>query len=432
MTTFLRRNWDILLIVSAGLAVRLTWLAMARPMPISDWHFYRVLAFDILDHGQLGYPDRTTFYLPGQPAYLAVWAFFSRSDVWLGVGMIAVATASIVLVFLVGKKVFAQRGPALLAAGLFALIPHFVAFSPVLATEHVFVLLMLSAMAMLLHRDPERGLWLAGGAGLALGAAMLTRGEGVFYVPALVFFIWAGSRAVARRASLQATVVLLVAAAVVVVPWYIRNSTVTDPSTGLSTGAGINFYFAHNDSGTYGWYPQGTPFDGLPNDEASDLGWRLAFEYLAENPLRLFGDSLFGTYQLFRTPEYALFWSTHHVPEGDPNDPALFTERDIFGLRTAGVAVQAASAALIVLGAAALLAWRSWSRPMATLLVPLVASTWVLRTVIYWAKPRYRYFLDVVLVFFAAFVVWLLLRAWRSQPTGRDPAKLATRSREGR
>lgn len=102
-----------------------------------------------------------------------------------------------------------------------------------------------------------------------------------------------------------------------------RNSFVASPDTGLSSGAGINFYFAHNDSGLYGWYPEASPLEGLNAEEANRRGWELGFEYLRDDPTHLIQDIGYGTVELFGTPEYALFWSTRGLePGGDPLDPA--------------------------------------------------------------------------------------------------------------
>ena len=413
--SFMRANADIMLITAAGLALRLSWLLIATPMPISDWHVFKQLAFALLDHGQLGYPDRSTFHLPGQPVYLALWAAVSRSDAWLSLGTITLSTATIPLVFAAGRRILHERAPALIAAGLFAVMPLFVFFSPVLATEHLFVVLVLTSMLLLLGRDGDVSPRIAALAGLVLALATLTRGEGIFYIPAVLFFIWVGSKSGTRAGALRASAALLLAVSITLAPWYLRNAFAAEADTGLSASAGVNFYFAHNDSGVYGWYPEGQPFEGMSNEDASDLAWQLAFDYLRENPLRLFENVRFGTVQLVSDPDYALFWSTYFVPgNGDRNDPASFVQRDLPGLRTLDAALWIGSILLIVLGGLSVLAVRLWTRELWTLVLPLIGSVWVLRTIIYWAKPRYGYTAGVMLVFLAALVIWVLVARGRT------------------
>ncbi|MEZ5176167.1 MAG: glycosyltransferase family 39 protein [Acidimicrobiia bacterium] len=407
----MRHNAALITIVACGLALRVIWLLAAQPTPVSDFHAYRMLAEDLIDHRQLGYPARTSFYLPMQPAYLAVWMLVSRAATWLALAPIVASTASVGLIYAIGRRIYATRQTALIAAALFAFVPMFVLFSPVLATEHLFVLLMLAAMlaVVTLGDGPP---WLAVVAGGLAGLAMLTRGEAVFYIPALVLFVWVASGISSVTARIRTTLLIGLGVLVIIGPWYVRNALVAAPDAGLSTGAGINFYFAHNDSGTYGWYPEGSPLDGLGAEEANRLGWELGLRYLREHPLSLVDDIGYGTVQLVRTPDYALFWSTQQVtPGGDPLNPESFEDRPI-SYRWMLQAMLALPV-LLVLGLAALVAYRRWSRSLIWLIVPLIVSTWMLRTVVYWAKPRYGYFLHVMLVFVAAITISALVEANR-------------------
>jgi len=412
---YVSENSAILLIVLGGFVVRVIWLLLAQPTPVSDFHAYRELAADLVDHRQLGFPVRTTFYLPGHPFHLALWTLISRSDLWLGLSSVVLSTASVGLVYAVGLRVNANRRTALFAAGLFAFLPVFVFYSPVLATEHLFVACMLAAMLLLLNVGARSGVT-AALVGVSAGAAMLTRGEGVFYVPALVLYLWFGSGIPRVVDRMRMTVLIGLGILIIVGPWYVRNSTIASPDTGLSAGAGINFYFAHNDTGLYGWYPEGSPLEGLNAEEANRLGWELGFAYIREDPMHLVRDIGFGTVQLLKTPEYALFWSTRGVvPGGDPYDPESYFEKDVRGgwLWWAALEIPV----LLVLAFASLLAYRSWTRTLMLLIVPLIASSWVLRTVIYWAKPRYGYFMMVMLVFIAAIALSAIVATNRRAPS---------------
>ena len=412
-----RSNIALLTIVGLGFALRLAWLLYVQPTPVSDWHAYRQLAADLIDHRQFGYPDRTSFYLPMHPVHLALWSTISRSALWLGFSSVVLSTATIAVIHSLGTRMYRRRMPALLAAGLFAVTPMFVLFSPVLATEHLFILLMLSAMLCLVWSVDQPSAVLVVG-GVLVGLAILTRGEAVFYVPALALFIWAGMSLTTWKDKTRALALFGAGILVIVTPWYVRNAIVASPDTGLSAGAGINFYFAHNDSGLYGWYPEGSPLEGLPPEEANRLGWELGFEYLRENPLRLVADVGYGTVELLRTPEYALYWSTRGLAEGgDPLDPNSFTE--IWINSKWAVEFALAVPVLLVLAGAALLRYRTWPRRLVWLIVPLLLSSWGLRTVLYWAKPRYGYFIHVLLVFIAALALVPIIDANRR--TRRTP-----------
>lgn len=412
-------NRHILAILLGAFIVRFAWLLVAQPTPVSDWHAYRQLAADLIDHRQFGYPERNTFHMPAHPFHLALWSLVSRSELWLGFSSVVLSTVSVGLIYAVGLRVLARRQTALIAAALFAFLPLFVLFSPVLATEHLFIVFMLSAMLFLLQVR-ARGALIATLVGVFAGLAMLTRGEAVFYVPALVLFLWVGSGIHEAKQRLKVTLMVGLGIVLVIGPWYVRNSMISSPDMGLSAGAGINFYFAHNDSGLYGWYPEGSPLEGLNAEEANRRGWELGFKYLRENPADFVADIGYGTVELLKTPEYALFWSTREVvPGGDPLDPASFTEKDVPFSRILAAAL--AVPALLILGGAALLAYRWWTPQIVWLVVPLIASSWILRTVIYWAKPRYGYFIHVMLVFIAAIALSAIVETNRRTP---DPAEI--------
>ena len=400
---YVEQNKTFVAVLVGAFTIRFVWLLIAQPTPVSDWHAYRQLAADLIDHGQFGYPERTSFYLPAHPFHLAMWTLISRSSLWLGFSSVVLSTVSVGLVYAIGLRIYAHRRTAVLAAALFAFLPLFVLFSPVLATEHLFIVFMLLALLGLVHLGARNSV-IGTLVGVSAGLAILTRGEAVFYVPALVLFVWLGAGLPGAKERLRMTLLVGLGIVIIIGPWYVRNSFLASPDTGLSAGAGINFYFAHNDSGLYGWYPEGSPLEGHNTEEANRLGWELGFAYLREDPAHLLRDVGYGTVELLEKPEYALFWSTRGLEAGgDALDPASFTEKDVpFGwLLEAALAVPF----LLVLGAAALLAYRTWSRQIVWLILPLIASTWILRTVIYWAKPRYGYFLSVMLVFIAAIAV---------------------------
>ena len=404
------QNRWILFILSLAFILRLAWLFYAQPVPVSDFNDYRTLAEGILDHGQFGYPEPTSFFLPVHPTLVAALMLVSRADLWLGFGMVLVSTASCLLIYLVARRVLARERPSLIAAAIFAFLPVFVLYSPVLATEHLFIVLMLLAMLAVVTLRGSTG-WRELAVGLLLGLAILTRGEALFYAPAFLFYLWVGT-ATPRRIKWRQSMLIIIGIVVVLVPWYVRNAMVVTGETGLSASAGVNFYFAHNDSGFYGAYTEGSPLQGLSAVDASREGWRLAFEYLRENPLRLVKDTRRATQELFGDPDYALFLSTRDIRfRGDPDhfDKALrFTT-------SLGQALRLTATLLIAAAAFSLLLVPLWTRPLATLVLPLIVSSWALRTVIYWAIPRYGYFISVMLVLFSALTIDALIGVTRRE-----------------
>jgi 4-amino-4-deoxy-L-arabinose transferase-like glycosyltransferase len=406
------------LVTFLGFAVRVGWLLNARTTPVSDFNDYRTLAIGIIDHQQFGYPEHTSFFLPLHPTYVALFATISRSDLWLGLAAVLASTAAIPLAYIAALKIVGSKRGAILAAALFTFFPTLVMFSPVLATEHLFLALMLGAIvaATRLGSRPVRNSVVTG---LLLGAAILTRGEAVFYVPAFLLFLLVATSSVGRRDRFRNIAVVLAMIAVLVVPWYIRNAVVVDPDLGLSSSAGLNFYLAHNDSGNYGVFIEGSAIYGLPPAEASALGWQLGFEHIAAHPLNLVKDAWTGTQRLFAAPDYASFWSTQGTQyRGDPD----FFQRPVTLARTLTKVAAILTAALFSIAALSLLVFSRWPRELTFLLVPLILSSWVLRTVIYWAQPRYAYFITAMMIFLAALVLDTLITRSPTPASGRHKA----------
>ena len=409
-TSSWRPHLPLAVIISVGFILRLAWLLHARPMPVSDYNDYRTLALGILDHGQFGYPEPTAFFLPVHPTFLAGFALISRSDFWLSFSMVLVTTFSIYLFYLVAVKVLDSRRAVIIATGVFAVYPTFVSFAPVIATEHLFIALMLGAVAILIRVDdaPLRNTALGG---VLIGLAILTRGEAVYYVPAFVLWLWFGRRGRSWVERLKLAAVMGSLMAVIVIPWYVRNTVVVGPEAGLSASAGINFYFAHNDSGNYGDFIEGSEIYGLPSEEASALGWRLGWEHIKAHPLNLIKDIRMGTFQLFGAPAYATIWPT--AGADSYGDPDIYT-RDVRFMTAIRDLARAATPGLVSLAALSVLAVPVWRRELALLILPLAISSWGLRTVVYWAMPRYAYFITVLMIFAAGQAIDTMVRGVES------------------
>lgn len=394
-------------LIALAFVVRLAWLLYAQPAPVSDFNDYRTLARDLLEHRQFGYPEPTAFFLPVHPLLLALFMLVSSSDFWLGLGMVVVSTVAPYLLFRIALAVWHDRVVAYVAAGIAAVFPTFVLFAPVLATEHLFTVLMLGAMLSILRLRSRSSRWVSVSTGALLGVAALTRGEAIFYVPAFVLFVWLGAGLDGVRDRLVHIGAMVLAIVIVLLPWSLRNSLVVAPDAGLSSSAGMNFYFAHNGSGNYGPY-EPNPLSGLPAADASRRGWSLAFDYLGENPLRLFKDVRIGVTRFFGFDDYPLFWSTRDIDHRGDRD---FTTKPLRLSVVLGQSNRVAATGLLVIAAASVLMWGTWTTEVRTLLLPLILSPLVLRTVIYWAMPRFRYFFDVLAVLLAAAAIVALRRA---------------------
>ncbi|MDK2973061.1 MAG: hypothetical protein PWP23_2816 [Candidatus Sumerlaeota bacterium] len=408
--SFCRRHGALALLLLLGFALRVAYWIHVDPYPISDFWEHQFFAQRLLDSGTLGAVGPSAYRLPGYIVFLAGLMLVSTSVAWLSFANVVLSSALVGMVYALARSLEVPRGGALVAAALTAFNPTFIFYAGVLASEHLYILLVFGAFVAAMKADPQQAGFrrvlpplLLGGS--LLGLAILTRGEGVFLAPVLVLGLlaawWPGRTAERKRLALLA-LVPLVTAMLVVLPWYVRNQVLVGPGSSLSTTGGLNFYFAHNDV-RYGFHGlAGTPFEELGvvsmqqtvmegGDELAihRLGNRLGWQHIRNAPAaELLADVRRGTRDLFWTHgKYAVDWST----KGPREAPGLpYPDKEIRGkesfIRLTGWWFLLGPAA----AASLLLVWRYPLR-QSVVLYGIIAATWAGYAVIFWAKARYRF-----------------------------------------
>lgn len=211
----------LLLVLLAAAALRLaSAFTLGDVTRVHGDEGYYVRAARSLAAGE-GYPG--SLRPPGYPLFVATaFAAGGGSLRVARVAQIAVALAGIATLFALVRRRFGTRA-AVLSSLLCALHPTLVFYSHLFWSETLVTTLLLLAFLCLDRFDASRrDAWLAG-AGVALGAAVLTRDMLLFFVPVVVAWTWlvpgASLRAGVRRAALVVLPVLLILA-----PWMTRNA----------------------------------------------------------------------------------------------------------------------------------------------------------------------------------------------------------------
>jgi 4-amino-4-deoxy-L-arabinose transferase-like glycosyltransferase len=220
----------LLAIAAAAFLLRLGYALGVAPdlVALTDDFFYHLSALQ-LAHGH-GYNGGLDAFLPGKhwptashpPLYSLALSLVVRLggdtvDAMRVVGVVA-GTATVVLVGLIVARLAGRRA-ALAAAAVCALWPSFVAADGALMSESLLGALvagsLLQALRVLDRPSPGRMAIL----GLLVGAAALTRSEGLLLLPLL------GAPLViaARRRRLLLAAALIAGMLVVVAPWVARN-----------------------------------------------------------------------------------------------------------------------------------------------------------------------------------------------------------------
>jgi 4-amino-4-deoxy-L-arabinose transferase-like glycosyltransferase len=225
---------------------------------------------------------------------------------------VVLGTLTVLLIYLIAKRLWGRR-VGLLAAGMAAVFPPFVLLSRELHSEVLFIPLELGAVLCALNFRRSGGeLGWAAAAGVLCGLAVLTRNTALVLLLCIPLGVLVG-RPKLRLASLRAPLVVLIAAALVVAPWTIRNAVQFGRFIPVTTSAGITTAGVYNeasfrDSDTHGAWrdpqivPMFTPLfvttgidegavDAVLRREARGFAWDhpgYVAEVFAWNLLRMF------------------------------------------------------------------------------------------------------------------------------------------------
>ena len=390
-------------IAFAALALRLAWGALrgSERFFVEGYTLFFTLARQLAQGYGYAFPGAppTAFRVPLYPLFLAGLSGGEPRYAPILVAQALVSTGTVVLAGLMARHWFGPRA-GLIAAALCAIYPYYVLHDVTLQETGLFTFLAALAtwLALVARRRgslARRSIALAALAGLALGAAILTRATLAPF--ALFAVVWlalpsAGWRPSRRGMAMSLT--CLAALSLTLSPWLVRAHDLTGRWTlGTEFGAAV---FAGNHPLTFSHFPREsidlsraevfaslTPADRaelapLADNGAAESDWYLArgLAWIAHHP----GEALEGAAR-----KLAAAFGPMPVPrKGLPGD-----------------AVHALSFFPILLLALAML-WqrrRQWRQdaPFHAHLVLFAGITAVL-----WAQTSHRSYLDIYLIVFAA------------------------------
>jgi 4-amino-4-deoxy-L-arabinose transferase-like glycosyltransferase len=241
-------------VAALSVLVRLPWVLIVHPVPVSDTRFYYLSAVSIANgHGYqiLGHP--TAFFPVGWPAVLGALFFFT------GPSMLAIEILNLVLwavtsmlVYVLGRRL-GGRAAGLVAGVIFAVSPTVAIYVMRAYSEALFIPLLLAACLLLAWRRETPSLRKALLAGVLLGAAILVRSTAELLI--LLLPLWVLLRR-PRRESWRSALALCVTTVLVLVPWTVRNELVMHTAS-LSTNGGVTFWLGANPRSNGGWISYG-------------------------------------------------------------------------------------------------------------------------------------------------------------------------------
>ena len=309
------------------------------------------------------------------------------------------------LLYLLAKRTFG-RSEATIAAGALAVLPGQILWSDVELSETLYTLLLVGFF-LLVQVLPRRA-WSAAALGVAAGIVILTRGDGILLLPALVAVWWPELR---RRRLAAWTGTAIACAALTVAPWTIRNAVVMGAFIPLSTNSSTTLWSGHNPNadGAQNYAPPSLlahiAVHGKEHEiEEARLLRRKAFEFMRTHPARELELIPLKLINLNRGDASALQW-VDAGPPGDTPIPAELETPVTVVADSAYYALLAATLLGIVLSGRAL-----WRRRTTRGVLILFAGALVLYGFVYYGNYRYRAPLEPLMLLVAA---PLLAGLWR-------------------
>ena len=253
----------------------------------------------------------TAFRVPLYPMFLAAVTFGHQT--FLPVLLLGVADrrGNGMVRGAARRRAVRQSTAAIIAAMLTAIYPYYVVHDTALQETSLYTFLMALAVLLLLRVRRSGSVLTATGAGLALGAAVLTRAN---LAPFALFApLWlalaGGSHAAPWRRRLRVAVVCAGVGMLTVAPWLVRAYQLTGSVT-LSTQSGF-FLWLGNNPYTFSHYPQesidrsqAAALAALSSQEKSELEARQhnealvdewfrkkGLDYIRDHPWRTLGNS---------------------------------------------------------------------------------------------------------------------------------------------
>lgn len=233
--------------------------AAVAPSSDADWYYSRGA---MLAHG-LGYLNGrgmpTAFWPVGWPWLLSLAFRMFGVSIWT-VGAINWLASALTgwLTLDLGRRLTGSELAARCGLLMLAVYPNAILYVPLALTEVMYTALLMGGIRLMIARQGSLAGWLVTlAAGLVFGVATLVKAQTLVIVPAIALImlcrqgdIWRRLRHVATR-----TIVVFIAAALVIAPWTVRNHRELGAWIIVSTNGGITLLTGNNDSARGGYTP---------------------------------------------------------------------------------------------------------------------------------------------------------------------------------
>ena len=311
LATYRKLLWIILLAFVLRVAAR--WYSGEVDFWTNGYQFFFGLAQNIAAGNGIAFDGGppTAFRVPLYPMFLFGVTFGHKTFLPILLSESMIGAGTVWCAALIAGELFGSTA-AIVTATLTAIYPYYVVHDTALQETSLYTFLIALAVLLLLRVRRSGSVLTATGAGLALGAAVLTRAN---LAPFALFApLWlalaGGSHAAPWRSRLRVAVICAGVGMLTVAPWLVRAHQLTGSVT-LSTQNGF-FLWLGNNPYTFSQYPQesidrsqAAALAALNSQEKSELEahqhnealvdeWfrKKGLEYIRGHPWRTLGNSL--------------------------------------------------------------------------------------------------------------------------------------------
>ena len=287
--------WYLPVLIALAFAVRLCWILVFDPKPVSDFSFYFQCAESIARG--LGYSKHggfaTSYFPVGYPMFLGVlFRLFGISIIIAQTANLILSVVSLVLVCWIARELFQSELTGRLSLFFLAIYPNNIAYTPLLGVEVFYLFLLLLGVAILLpslSNTEKAGFGRLLIAGLVFGFATLVKMQ-TLLLPALLLLLFPQFSLEKRSLNnrLKKTGILYAVIIVVLSPWIVRNYILYDDFV-LSNNDGLNLYMGNGPEADGTWVAvPWFPVDNNTQDEykLNQTARREAIGYIETHPFR--------------------------------------------------------------------------------------------------------------------------------------------------
>ena len=319
----LSRSFPVVCLVAAVL-VRVLWMLLVDPKPVSDFDWYYTRAIDIsLGHGYQYRGAPTAAWPVGYPAFLgALFAVFGHSLLVAKIANLALSVGIILLTSWMAGRLFRSALTARLTMLVLSFYPNHIAYTSLVASEPLSMFLIMLGIGFLLIERSR--LLMTVLAGASFGLSCLVRPQGLPIPLILVLLPRSGLRPFGGR--LLSVACVYAALLLVLVPWTIRNYKAFGGVFLVSTNGGGNLLIGNNPwaNGTYRVPPH---YDSMlsygGNEYERDReSHRLAVEYIRTHPVEILKLLPKKVWYLYRGDVEGIRWSFEGIEAKGERVPA--------------------------------------------------------------------------------------------------------------